>query len=99
MLTALVGVVVVLLLLSWPIRIGPGDHEANEICGTVWSIDVTRWRDTPDGDYYDRAWRSCSGKRADRITKAVGVLSVTVLIVTFLGARGRRNAADRLRDS
>lgn len=89
-LTALLGAIVVLLLLSWPIRIGPGDHEANKSCGTAWSINVTQWRNTPDGDYYDQAWRSCSGKRADRTTQAVAAGSVILLAVAFLGMRARR---------
>lgn len=88
--TALLGTAVVLLVLSWPIRIGPGDHEANEICGTAWSIDVSRWHNNADGDYYDRAWRSCSSKRADRTVQAVAAGTLTMLAVVYLGMRARR---------
>lgn len=91
---ALLGTIVVMLLLTWPIRIGPGDHEKNRICGNAWRVDASGWRNNLDGNYFDLAFRSCNAQRIDRITKAVGVVSVTVLIVTILGLRARRTAAD-----
>lgn len=91
---ALLGTIVVMLLLTWPIRIGPGDHEKNRICGNAWGLDLTQWRVSTGEDYFEQAFHSCNSRRIGRITKAVGVVSVTVLIVTFLGLRARRNAAD-----
>lgn len=92
---ALIGTIAVMLLLTWPIRIGPGDHEKNAICGNAWGLDLTRWQVSTGENYVEQAFHSCNAERIDRITKAVGVVSVTVLIVTFLGLQARRNKVDR----
>jgi hypothetical protein len=89
---ALVGTIVVMLLLLFPIyTLGPGDDEEQR-CGTALSIDLDRWRGYPAEDYFEKAQRICSGKRIDRIAEAVGVESVTVLLtVTLMVWRRRPN--------
>jgi hypothetical protein len=79
---ALLGTVAVILLLTAPIRIGPGDHERRESCGNALRMDLTQWRLPPPENYYDRAYQTCVSRRVDRIALAVGITSVTVLLVT-----------------
>ncbi|MFV2104570.1 hypothetical protein [Micromonospora sp. LOL_024] len=85
------GTAAVVLLLALPIYVrGPGDHEM-AICGNALATDLDFWAGPSDGNYWEIAYRSCNSKRIDRIGKAVGVLSITVLTVTLLAARGRRD--------
>jgi hypothetical protein len=94
-LVALLGTVVVVLLLTLPIRtFGPGDHE-EQSCGNALTLDLDRWRDTTDGDYWDGAFQDCTTQRIDRVAIAVGAVSVTVLILAVMAAwRRRRNSSD-----
>lgn len=88
---ALAGVVVILALLFWPIStLGPGDHE-RERCGNALSLDLDQWRDVPDGEYLERAFRHCTGQRLDRIAQAVALGSATFLTVTILLGRRSRS--------
>lgn len=72
-----------------------GDHET-AACGNALAADLGRWARPSDGNYWEAAHRSCTSRRIDRIGKAVGVLSLTVLAVTLLAARTRRRAEDGL---
>jgi hypothetical protein len=87
---ALLGTVVVALLLTLPISaFAPGDHEEDS-CGNALTLDLERWRSSGSKEYWDSAYRDCTAQRVDRVTRAVGVVSVTVLIVTVMAARTRR---------
>lgn len=94
---ALLGTIVVMLLLVLPIRtFGPGDHEKKS-CGNALVLDLERWRNVPDGGdrYLEPAYRACTRERVDRIALAVGIISVTGLIVTAMAARRpRRGSSD-----
>jgi hypothetical protein len=96
-LVALLGTAVVMLLLILPIRtFGPGDHEKKS-CGNALTLDLDRWRNVPDGGdrYYEPAYRVCTTERVDRIALAVGIVSMTVLVVTVMAARmPRRGSSD-----
>jgi hypothetical protein len=92
---AFAGVAVMLVLLVLPISIlGPGDHERYR-CGNAFSLDLERWRDVPDGEYFERAFLVCTGKRVDRIVSAVTVGAVTFLIVTIMMSRQARSHGSR----
>lgn len=87
---ALAGLVVVLVLLLLPIRtFAPGDHEKRS-CGNALELDLTPWRAAADGHYWERARRSCTTQRMDRIAQSVAITSLTALAVLLLGARHRR---------
>ncbi|HEX5598071.1 MAG TPA: hypothetical protein VFX61_18960 [Micromonosporaceae bacterium] len=84
------GTAVVVLLLVLPISISrPGDHEM-AFCGNTLATDLDQFTNNFDGNYWDIAYRSCNSKRIDRLGKAIGVMSLTVLAVTILTHRGRR---------
>lgn len=88
---AWLGSALVALILAWPINIGaPGDHEKMS-CGNVLETDLHPWRTADsDGYYWEPAFRTCNSKRIDRIGRAVGAISLTVLAVTLIAARTRR---------
>jgi hypothetical protein len=87
---ALAGLVVVTALLLLPIRtFAPGDHEKRS-CGNALILDLTPWLDTGDGHYWQRAHRSCTTQRTDRIAQSVLVTSLTALGALMLAARRRR---------
>ncbi|MBQ0904330.1 hypothetical protein [Micromonospora sp. U21] len=87
-----VGTVVVVLLLTLPIHIlGPGDHEQKS-CGNALSMDLDYWTGPSDGNYWEKAYRTCNSKRTDRLGQALGVVSLTVLAATLLGAGTRRRS-------
>ncbi|MEU5908492.1 hypothetical protein [Micromonospora sp. NPDC047527] len=87
---AWVGTALVVLLLAFPIYIlGPGDHE-QKACGNALSLDLDLWVGPSDGNYWERAYRTCNAKRIDRLGQALGVVSLTVLTVTLLGTGTRR---------
>lgn len=92
---AFAGVALVVTLLVWPIAtLGPGDHERSR-CGNALSLDLGRWRDVPDGEYLERAFRHCSDQRLDRIARAAMVGSSTFLLVTIMLAHRPRSPAPR----
>jgi len=77
-----------------PINIlGPGDHEQKS-CGTALNLDLARWQGhiAEDLRYWEIAYRRCTSERIDRVIQAVGVVSATILIVTFVSARTRRSS-------
>lgn len=99
---ALFGTIVVVLLLLAPIyTLGPGDHERRS-CGNALVLDLERWRapslDARErSDHFERAYRSCTTVRVDRVAWAVGIATMTGLLVTVLmgtasgGRVGRRD--------
>ncbi|MDO3705447.1 hypothetical protein Q3W71_27625 [Micromonospora sp. C28SCA-DRY-2] len=92
---AFLGTAVAVLLLTLPIHIrSPGDHETAP-CGTALALDLDRWVGPMDGNYWEQAYRTCNSRRIDRIGKAVGVLSLTVLAVTLLASARRRDDDER----
>ncbi|MEU7994640.1 hypothetical protein AB0B83_04770 [Micromonospora sp. NPDC049060] len=91
---AWLGSAVVVLLLALPVHIlGPGDHEQKS-CGNALRLDLDFWAGPSDGNYWEKAHRTCNAKRIGRIGQAVGAVSVTVLAVTLLTARARRQDDD-----
>ncbi|MGC9665362.1 hypothetical protein ACNTMW_02265 [Planosporangium sp. 12N6] len=90
---ALLGTVVVAILLILPVStFGPGDHEKKS-CGNALKLDLDQWRRPGAQEYWDSAYRACTSERVDRVAQAVGVESVTVLIVTVMAARTRRRSS------
>jgi hypothetical protein len=85
--------VIVALLLFFPIQIlAAGDHETRS-CGNALSMDVTAWRTTVgNDDYFDQAFRACNGIRVDRLAKTTAVISVTIVVLTFMSVRRRSGA-------
>jgi hypothetical protein len=89
---AVLGTAVVALLLVMPIyTLGPGDHDRKS-CGNALTLNLERWRATPVDSwerrhYWERAYRACTAVRVDRVARAVGVATVTVLIVTVMTTR------------
>jgi hypothetical protein len=93
---ALTSTVIVALLLFLPIRtFGPGDHE-KQSCGNTVSLDLDAWRggDPSDG-YFERAVKACTTKRVNRLAESVGVISLTILVVTVMTTRRRSRAGDQ----
>nr|MDT0662474.1 hypothetical protein [Micromonospora sp. DSM 115978] len=91
---ALLGTVAVILLLTLPISVrAPGDHESMT-CGNAWRLDLGpahAYGDERAG--WERAYRSCTSDRIDRIAQAVGVVTVTFLITTVMTRRHRRHGS------
>jgi hypothetical protein len=87
---AIAGAVVAVVLLLLPIWIlGPGDHETKS-CGNALSMNLDRWRNVPDGNYWDRAHRACTTQRIDRVAWALLVVTVTASTAAVAAARLRR---------
>ncbi|GAB2932703.1 hypothetical protein GCM10027280_20490 [Micromonospora polyrhachis] len=95
----LLGTVVIAILLLAPIRIGPGNHEKDTSCGSAFDMDLSPWRSVPHDSeqayYLDLAYKTCTIRRIDRLAQAVGVLSVTFLIVAFMTRRSGSPRSDR----
>lgn len=89
---ALLGAIVVVLLLLFPIEIRVAGNHEGTTCGNTLAMDLDRWVDSADGPYRERAFQSCTAKRIDRIGQAVGVTALTVLAVTLLITRDRRRS-------
>ncbi len=94
------GAAAVMLLLLMPISaLGPGDHEEKN-CGNALALNLQAWRVAPSEEargYWETAFRSCTSQRVDRLAQALGVVSVTILIVTFRMTQiRRRNSLDDL---
>jgi hypothetical protein len=61
----------VVLLLTVPISIGPGDHEQRDSCGNALRVNLDQWRLPPPEEYYDQAYRACTTRRINRVAGAV----------------------------
>lgn len=86
---ALLGTAIVVFLLLVPVRIlAPGDHEMTT-CGNALVMDLDRWLGYDMEYYREQAFRRCTDNRLDRLGQAVGVTSVTVLVVTLVATRRR----------
>ena len=89
---ATVSTIIVATLLLFPIHIlAPGDHEKRS-CGNALSADLVPWRAVADGGdaYFEQAFRGCTSGRVDRLAKVALVISVTILTLTLMSARRRR---------
>ena len=91
---ALASTLLVALLLLLPIRtFAPGDHE-KQSCGNALWLDLDPWigGDPADG-YWEKAWRSCTAQRVDRLAESAAIMTLTILALTVLTARRRSNAS------
>jgi hypothetical protein len=91
---ALLGVVVVALLLLLPISVPePGDHDAMAGCGNALEVDVVPPVGLEGSEYHfywAEMFERCTTARITRIAQAVGVVSVTLLVMAFMATRMQR---------
>lgn len=90
---ALASTLIVALLLFLPIRtFAPGDHEKAS-CGNAVRLDLDRWLGgDPAGGYWEKAWRSCTAQRLNRLAESAAVMTLTILTVTVMATRRRRSS-------
>ena len=93
---AVLGVVVVLIFLTWPIKISAGDHERHS-CGNAFAMDVSPWRSFGEENEFDHAYQQCVSARVGRVAYAVAALSLTALVLVGFAAQSRR--ADAVPDA